>query len=131
MPWVQIPVGPSLRVSNGSPFRSGSTTDAPSRESVDGKGSNTLPLPPGRVMTTVCTCNPGVHWTRSAGTSTDECESTQRGYCANWWMARLERRRRTCQAAISLREPHGGKELRISEWESPPQLLRAMGNAEN
>ena len=38
----------------------------------------------------------------------------QRGYCAAWWMARLERRRRTCQAAISLREPHGGEELRIS-----------------
>jgi len=46
-------------------------------------------------------------------------------------MARLESRRRTCQAAKSLWEPHGGEEHRISEWESPPQLLRAMGNAEN
>ncbi len=45
-------------------------------------------------------------------------------------MARLERRRRTCQAAISLREPHGGEELRISEWESPRNCLAQWGTPE-
>lgn len=42
-------------------------------------------------------------------------------------MARLERRRRTCQAAKSCRKPHGGKELQISEWESPRNCLAQWG----
>jgi len=32
-------------------------------------------------------------------------------------MARLGRRRRACQAAISSGEPHGGEEPEIPEWE--------------
>jgi hypothetical protein len=115
------------------------------------------PVHHGAVDETVCTCDPGVHWTRvfefigwvHPGPTIRECDNShrcepdgshnrefhnshhRRGYCATWWMARLGSRRRTCQAAISLGDPHGGEEPRISEWESPPQLLRAMGNALN
>jgi len=40
-------------------------TDAPSRESVVGKGKTVAPRHHGSVtMTTVCTCNPDVNWIR-------------------------------------------------------------------
>ncbi len=77
-------------------------------------------------MTTVCT--------RDSRRPLDPFSSGQcmsHGYSTSWWIARLESRRRTCQAAISSGDPHGGEEPEISEWESPPQLPCAMGNAPN
>ena len=45
-------------------------TDAPFRESAIGKGQMHASVKPtGRAMTTVCTCSPGTHWTRSSGCS--------------------------------------------------------------
>ena len=132
--WVQLPAGPypvvrfePCPLSVGRRSNLARKTSALSRASADRKGRDATCVTCRRVDDTVCTCDPDVHWTRSV-------ESQPRrsiGYYAIWWIARLGSRRRTRQAAIRLRELHGSKERRISEWESPQQLPRAMGNLEN
>jgi hypothetical protein len=71
-PWVQIPVGPSparpktCPLSGSLQFGRVRKTDAPPRASAGGKGRCMHPFTTGCVNETVCTCDPGVHWTRSS-----------------------------------------------------------------
>ena len=68
MPWVRIPLSPSLRIQTVCLIRQTALgcytqeTDAPSRVSVDGKG-RTHRRTTSVCDDIVCTCNPGVHWT--------------------------------------------------------------------
>ena len=68
MPGVRIPVGPctgrTVPLIRGAVFVR-CTTDAPLRGSGVGRVDVRTGLQPGVHDETVCTCNPGAHWTRS------------------------------------------------------------------
>jgi hypothetical protein len=76
MPWVRIPVGPCKR----DPIRTVPLKCGNEKETVPTnrcttprkrgwEGSNSPPEDTGACDDTVCTCDPGVHWTRSSGYS--------------------------------------------------------------
>lgn len=70
MPWVRIPVGPCLRNETGYlkwyPALVSLTTDAPSRVKRGWEGLIATCPHAGVAYDTVCTCDPGAHWTRSS-----------------------------------------------------------------
>jgi hypothetical protein len=79
-------------------------TDAPLHASVGGKGRTSRRDRRGDVRRP----RASTIQTYTGLVQSSNHSNRRRGYCATWWMARLESRRRTCQAAKSPREPHGG-----------------------
>ena len=128
MPWVRIPVGPlpcphrTESLKWGTRLRSGYAE--PMHHSVQTRVGRVDARP----QSTGVRVTPCVRAIQTlTGPVSSGPERPYRGYCATWWIARLRRRRRTCQAAISQGEPHGGVEPWISEWESPRNCLAQWG----